>query len=197
GGGLGGDGGSTTGDTMPSVRIVSPASGQTVPANRFVDITVETDSTTTSFLLKVNDRVASSKALPPDMVGPVQAILSWKPEREGAYNLEVIAFNEDNASAPAALALTVSGTAVEGPSGATGVCTGRVLVSQLNFRDAPSTSAVRQGQFDVGETVTITGRNPDTSWYYIQRTNGQQAWVINNAQWMQVEGACDNLPVSS
>jgi len=30
----------------------------------------------------------------------------------------------------------------------------------------------------------------------VQRANAQQVWVVNNAQWLQVEGQCDAVPVT-
>ncbi len=195
GGTGGGDSSGGTGGTVPSVRILEPVSGASVPANQRVDITVETDTTATSFLLNVGGRVAGSKALPPEQSGPSKAILSWTPTRQGTFTLEVIAFNGPTASVPASLIVTVSGTASSTASGPTGAgCTGRVLVSQLNYRGGPSTGSDKLGQFEVGETVTIIGRNADTSWYKVQRINQQQVWTINNAQWIQVGGDCANVP---
>lgn len=182
----------------PTVRIVSPVDGQQVPAHQRVDITVATDSTATSFLLNVNGRVASSKALPAEQSGPTEAILSWTPGQEGTYTLEVIAAYGDLTSAPASVTLNVSGTApAPNAGGATGECTGRVLVGKLNFRDGPSTRATKLGQFEIGETVRIIGRNADTTWYRVERAaNAQQVWTINNSQWLQTQGVCGtSLPV--
>lgn len=197
--GDGGDGGGNQGgasDTTPTVQILSPTSGAQVPINQRVDITVATDSTTTSFVLNVGGRVASTKAMPPGQSGAAQAILSWQPERLGSYSLEVIAFNGSRASAPAAILLDVSGVVSQPSDGGTGGCTGRVLVSELNFRSGAGTGASVLGKFDVGEPLTVVGRNADTSWYQVQRYNAQQVWVINNSQWLQVEGACASLPVT-
>jgi uncharacterized protein YgiM (DUF1202 family) len=133
-------------------------------------------------------------ALPSEQTGPAQAILSWEPERTGTYSVEVVAFNGSSASAPASILLEVSGSASSSGGAASG-CTGRALVSQLNFRSGPGTTASRLGQFDVGESVTVVGRNAAGSWYKVQRANAQQVWVINNAQWFEVAGSCDNLPV--
>jgi len=193
----GGNGGGSGGSgSAPLVRILEPASGASVPANQRVDITVETDTTATSFLLNVDGRVAGTKALPPGQSGPTQAILTWLPTRQGTFNVEVIAYNGGAASAPALLTLQVSGTGTGITPGQTaGGCTGRVLVSQLNFRSGPSTSSGKLGQFDVGETVTVIGRNADTSWYQVERVNRQQVWTINNAQWIQVSGGCANVAV--
>ena len=182
------------GVSAPNVQILDPASGVRVPVNRPVDITVATDSTTTAFLLSVGGHVAGSKSLPEDQSGPAQAILSWMPEREGTFSLEVVAFNGRAASAPVAIMLDVSGTA--SATGSVASCTGRVVVASLNFRDAPGTGATLLGQFDLGETVTVVGRNGDTSWYQVQRPNSQQVWVINDNQWMPVDGPCDGLPVT-
>jgi hypothetical protein len=182
----GGDDSGGTGDGTGGARL---------PANQRVDITVETDTPATSFLLNVSGRVASSKALPSGQTGPTKAILSWTPDRQGTFTLEVIAFNGAAASVPASLMIEVSGTASVTTPGQTGICTGRALVSELNFRDSPSTGGSRLGQFDVGETATVIGRNADTTWYKVQRINAQQVWVINNAQWMQIEGDCAGVAV--
>jgi len=182
--------------TTPVVTILSPASGQAVPRNQPVDIRVATDSTATSFMLKVNEQVASTRSLPNDLTGPAEAILTWNtPDRTGTYTLQVIAFNGSLFSEPATLTLEVSATAASTTgTGGTG-CVGKVLVSQLNFRDGPSLNGQRLGQFDVGETVSVIGRNSASTWYRVQRASGQQVWVTNNAQWFQVEGVCDNLPL--
>jgi hypothetical protein len=192
-GGTGGGGNSVS--TVPIVRILEPASGVSVAANQRVDITVETDTTATSFLLNVSGRVASSKALPSGQAGPTKAILSWTPTQQGTFSLEVIAFNGAAASVPASMIVQVSGTASATSSGTSGTCTGRVLVSQLNFRDGPGTGYTQLGQFDVGETVTVVGRDADTSWYKVQRINMQQVWTINDARWIQIEGDCSDVAV--
>lgn len=181
---------------VPTVRIIAPASGAQVPPNQRVDITVETDSTATSFMLSANGRVAGSKAMPDGQSGPTTAILTWEPDREGDYQIEVVAFNGTSASPPALLTVQVTRAAASAVTSGTAGCTGRVLVSGLNFRDGPSTGATRLGQFTTGETVTVVGRNADTSWYKIQRLDGQQSWVINNVQWILIEGQCAAIPVT-
>ncbi len=178
-------------EPAPTVRITAPADGSTVPVNQPVDIEVETDRTATGFLLSEGGQVRSIINMPEGQTGPTKAILSWTPTREGTFHLEVIATNRSSTSAPAALVLQVSGTATA--PGAT-MCSARVMVTELNFRDGPSTRAAKLGQFTVGETVMVIGRNADTSWYRVQRMDGQQVWVINNAQWLKLEGPCDNLP---
>lgn len=180
--------------TAPNVRITDPADGATVPANRRIDLTVETDTPATRFQLTVGGQVASSKVLPADQSGPTSAILSWTPRREGDYDLQVTAYNGALAGPPAAILLRVSGTASgDGESGTT--CTGRALVSQLNYRDGPGTGYTRLGQFQTGETATVLGRNNDDTWLKVQRMNMQEVWVINNPQWYQTEGQCGTLPL--
>jgi hypothetical protein len=183
------------GGPAPTVRVVEPQNGQQVPRNQPVDITVETDATATSFILNVNGRVASTKALPPGQSGPTTAILTWMPERDGSFSLEVIAFNGTNASTPATISVVVSGTAAS-PSAVGGLCTARVLVTELNFREGAGTSSRKLGQFEVGETVTVIGRNGDSSWYRVERANAQQVWVIRNNDWLRLEGDCDGVPVA-
>lgn len=194
--GAGSSGGPGEGSVTPTVHILAPASGTRVASNQRVDITVETDTTATSFLLNIGGRVASSKSLPSGQSGPTKAILSWTPTRQGTFSLEVIAFNGAMASLPAALILEVSGTAGATTPVQTGTCTGRVLVSQLNLRAGPGTDYAQLGRFEVGETVTVIGRNSDTSWYQVQRINAQQGWTINNAQWVQIEGECTGVTVT-
>ena len=180
----------------PTVRVIQPPSGTRIPANQPLDITVATDATTTSFLMSVGGRVTTTKALPPGQSGPTQAILTWTPNREGTYTIEIVAFNGSAASLPAALIVEVTAAAGGSGSGSGAGCTGRVTVQSLNFRSAAGTQASRLGQFELGETVTVIGRNADTSWWQVQRASGQQVWVINNAQWLQVTGTCDAIPVT-
>lgn len=181
--------------SAPSVRIVEPGDGATVPVNQRLDLTVETDSTATRFQLNVEGRVAGTIAMPPDQSGPTSAILSWQPPRAGSYRLEVVAFNGNLPSAPAAIQIEASGL-VSAPTGGGESCTGRVLVTQLNYRSGPATGATRLGKFAVGETVTVIARNEPSTWFQVQRANAQQVWVINNRQWFATEGACDTLAVA-
>jgi len=180
----------------PTVRVIAPENGVRVPANQPLDITVATDSTATSFLMSVGGRVATTKALPPGQAGPAQAILTWVPDRQGTYTLEIVAFNGSAASTPATLLVEVSGVASGTGAGAGGGCTGRVVVDSLNFREGPGTSSARRGQFALGEVVTVIGRNVDSSWWQVQRANGEQGWAINNGQWLQISGSCDTLPIT-
>lgn len=183
--------------TAPEVWIREPANGAQVPAEQPVYITVETGSATTHFTLNAGGRVVSSVALPGDSPGPAQAILRWTPAQAGSYNLEVIAYNETAISVPAELVLTVTGAVSASGADTSPVtgCTARVMVSQLNFRDGPSTGNAQLGRFSVGETSMVIGRNADASWYQVQRINGQQVWVINNPSWLQVDGQCSSLSV--
>lgn len=180
----------------PVARISEPSSGTVIAANERLDLTVQTDTTATRFQLNVSGQVASTKALPSDQSGPTSAILSWTPQHQGTYTLEIIAYNGLVPGPAARIDIVVSGTASGGQTSTATGCTGRALVSQLNFRSGPGTGNSIQGQFQTGETVTVIGRNSDGSWIKVQRINAQQVWVINNAQWFQTEGQCDNLPVT-
>ncbi len=180
-------------EVAPTVRIVAPTDGVTVPIGQPVDIEIETDRTATGFLLNEGGQVRSIINMPEGQTGPTRAILSWTPARAGSYHLEVIATNRSSTSAPAALSLIAAGTA--SAPGAT-ACTGRVMVTELNYRDGPGTGARKLSQFDVGETVTVIGRNPENTWYQVQRANSEQVWVISNAQWLKLEGPCGDLPLA-
>lgn len=176
----------------PTVRILAPADGAIVPIGQPVNIEVETDRPATGFLLNEGGQVRSVISMPEGQTGPTKAILSWTPTRAGSYHLEVFATNRSSTSAPAALSLQAAGTA-SSPSAT--ACTARVMVTELNFRDGPSTGATKLGQFEVGETVTAIGRNTVGNWYQVQRANSQQVWVINNTQWLRLEGPCGDLPI--
>lgn len=179
----------------PVVRIVDPPSGAVIPANQRVNLTVMTDTTATRFQLVVGGKNVSIVPLPPDQSGPTTAILSWTPTQQGTYSLEVTAYNGAVAGPPAALLLTVSGTASSSPAGAVTGCTARVLVPELNFRAGPGVDQGRLGQFSTGEVLTVLGRSADLSWYKVRRATAQEGWVINNAQWIQLEGDCSALSV--
>ncbi len=179
----------------PTVTIIDPADGAVVPLGQRVDITVQTQTPADRFTLTVNGVVASTKALPPNQSGATSAILSWTPQYEGAYTLEVVAYHGVVAGPSATLQLQVAGAGAA-TGGAGTACVGRVLVSQLNFRDGPGTNYTRLGQFQVGETVSVLGTDAARTWLKVQRVlNGQQVWVINKSQWLQLEGPCMNLPV--
>ena len=128
--------------------------------------------------------------------GPATAILTWTPDRLATYAVEVYALNGRAVSQPAQITLQgVSGPAVTSGDTAT-TCTARIMVSELNFRDGPSTTAGRLGQFDTGETVQVIGQNTGGTWYQVQRFNNEQGWVINNSQWLATEGQCESLSVT-
>ncbi len=187
------DGGNS--GTPPTVSIQDPADGAVVPVGQRVDLTVQTDVAADRFTLTVNGTVVSTKALPPDQSGGTAAILGWTPQYEGTYTLEVVAYHGVVAGPPATLQLQVAGTGNNTSSTASS-CMGRVLVSQLNFRDGPGTNYTQLGRFQVGETVTVLGTDAARTWLKAQRVlNGQQVWVINKSQWLQLEGPCMNLPV--
>lgn len=194
------DAGSTALDPLPegqAVAVISHTDGQQVYNNQNVDLTVQSSTTTTQFVLKVNGSTVGIKPMPPGQSGATQAILSWKPSRNGTYSIQVLAYNGSTLNGSTSLNLVVSGDApAEGgqPSGG-GTCTGTVLVLELNFRDGPGTAAKRLGQFNISESVTVVGRNNDTSWYKVRRADGQEVWTINNGNWFRVEGACSALSV--
>ncbi|MBN1679661.1 MAG: hypothetical protein JW966_05175, partial [Anaerolineae bacterium] len=105
----GGSGGTDAG-IAPIVQITEPPNGTAIAANQRLDITVQTDTTATRFQLNVSGKVASTKALPAEQSGPTSAILSWTPQHQGAYTLEIIAYNGVVPGPPAVLDITVSGT---------------------------------------------------------------------------------------
>jgi hypothetical protein len=180
----------------PSISIREPSDGSQVSVNQPVEIVVASDSTVTGFQLNVNGQVRSTISMPPEQRGPATAILTWTPDRLATYAVEVYALNGRAVSQPAQITLQgVNGPAVSSGDTAT-TCTARIMVSELNFRDGPSTTSGRLGQFDTGETVQVIGQNTGGTWYQVQRFNNEQGWVINNSQWLATEGQCGALSVT-
>jgi|GEM_PF-1365624 len=178
-----------------AVAVISHTDGQQVYNNQNVDLTVQSSSTTTQFVLKVNGSTVGIKPMPPDQSGATQAILSWKPSRNGTYSIQVLAYNGSTLNGSTSLNLVVAGNAPAEGQQPSGTCTGTVLVLELNFRDGPGTAAKRLGQFNISESVIVIGRNNDTSWYKVRRADGQEWWAVNNGNWFRVEGACSALSV--
>lgn len=192
----------------PAVQIFTPQDGQQVYVDDPVEVRVNAqhDIGVQRIQMVVDGQTVSSKALL-DNPTNVDVLLSWTPDQRGSYTLEVQAFHGSVGSEAASVNLQVfpEGAILSNPASGqpqptaanATTCTGRVLISNLNIRSGPGTSFTDLGSFDTGETISITGRNTDNrsrEWFKIQRSNGQEAWVINNSDWIETSGNCDNLP---
>jgi hypothetical protein len=162
----------------------------------------------TNLQLNVGNRTGGSKSFP-EPATSAEALLTWVPDREGTFELSVIAYRrtgpgESIVSQPATVSLRVLGrddTARNPVSGQAappvvsgGECLGRVLIGNLRIRSGPGTDFQNMGNFQLNEQLSLIGRNADGSWYQIRRLDGSQNWAINNAEWLQVSGDCAALP---
>lgn len=81
-----------------------------------------------------------------------------------------------NPPAAATPTLAPTFTPSPAPSATPSVVTGTVTSAALNVRSGPGTQYDRVFQLDRGDQVTISGRNGDFSWYFIQY-QGQVGWA--------------------
>jgi len=191
----------------PTVQILAPASGQQAVIGDDVEIRVlATDQRGVNRLqLAVGGRTSSSKSFP-EPATTAEALLRWRPDREGIFELSVVAYRQQVFSEPATITLEVVGRSdpvtnpVAGQAAVattnTGECTGRVLIGNLRIRSGPGTSFDNLGNFDLNEQVTVVGQNGDGSWVNVRRLDGSQNWVSNNAEWIELTGSCASLPVT-
>jgi len=70
-----------------------------------------------------------------------------------------------------------------------------VLVDSLNVRQDASTNFQPIGQVGIDIVLEITGRNNDASWLQVCCVNSQSGWIINNPDYVRVEGDISTLPV--
>jgi hypothetical protein len=190
----------------PIVSILAPSNDQQVQVGRDVEIVVQASDAqgVTRLQLNVGNRTSSTKSFP-EASPNVEALLRWRPERTGRFELSVIAFRGTIPSAPAFLTLQVlrpdqalSNPASGQPSVAVaqaGECVGRVLIGNLNKRAGPATTFDKLGSFSLNEQVSVLAQNADATWWYVRQLNGAEAWVINDSQWLEVTGTCQGLPV--
>ena len=194
--------------TPPTIQIISPADGQQVIVDTPVDVQVNAthDVGVQRIQMSVDGNTVSSKSLLENPTS-VDVLLSWTPDRRGSFTLEVQAFHGSTGSETAQIILQVfpEGSILSNPIGgqaptaqsASGTCTGRIMISNLNSRSGAGTNFTKLGKFDVGETVLIIGRDAAREWYEIRRDDGDEVWVINNNDWLETSGDCSNIPTTS
>lgn len=195
---------SEIGGTAPTVQIVAPGNGQQVALGNSVDIQVQASSPTgvTRMLLSASGRTSSTKTFP-EALTSAEALLRWRPDREGTFELSVVAFSGTTPGEAAIITLQVvgRGDAVTNPvtgqtqaQAAAGECVGRVLIGNLRQRSGPGTQFTNLGNFNLNEQVTVFGQNGASDWINVRRTGGTEVWVSKNPQWIELTGSCTSLP---
>lgn len=194
-----------SGGGVPTVQIVSPGAGQQVRLGTDVEISVVATGQTgvSRVQLSVGGRLSSTKSFP-ESATTAEALLRWRPDREGTFELSVVAYQGSTASAPATLNLQVVGRAdpVSNPvsnqpnvSAPAGECVARVLIGNLRRRTGPGTNFDHQGNFDLNEQLAVVGQNGNGEWVRVRRGSGIENWASNNRDWIELVGACTGLPV--
>jgi hypothetical protein len=200
-----GGGGNTS---APTVQIVAPVSGQQVTVGSDVEIQVQAEgaSGVDRLQLSVSGRTSSTKAFP-EPANPAEALLRWRPDRTGTFELTVTAFRGSSFSEPAVITLEVLrlGDSVSNPAGGqpdqpaapAGDCVGRILIGNLRMRNGPGTTFNNVGYYDLNEQVTVVGQNDNSQWVKVRRLDASENWASNNPEWIELTGNCTGLPVAS
>lgn len=190
--------------TTPSIVIESPQNGAQSYVGGKIEIRVRaTDSIGITLVqMRESGRVVFSQESP-EPTTDFTALLSFSSTNAGAVTLEVVAYRRTIASSPATITLDIKRSIndLDNPNAldpTTGVsagafCTARVRVNNLNLRSGPSTDYPSLTKLGVGETLNVIGRNDDSSWWQIKRSNGGSGWV--SAQYVNTEGDCSRAPV--
>lgn len=192
----------------PAVSILAPASGQQVTLGSDVEIQVTASGAdgVDRVQLSVGGRTASTKAFP-EATTSAEALLRWRPDREGTFDLSVVAFRGLSTSQPATIQLQVvgRGDAITNPasgqpqvSNSRTECNARVLISNLRIRLGPGTNFEREGFYELNEEVVVIARSSNTSerWLKVRRPDRSEKWMLANPEWVAVTGNCDTLPVA-
>ncbi|MEA3338097.1 MAG: SH3 domain-containing protein [Chloroflexota bacterium] len=70
-----------------------------------------------------------------------------------------------------------------------------VAQQTVNLRDGPSTAYKVVGQVKAGETLEVTGKNEDASWWQVAQSNGDPAWIV--ARLVNTRGPIDQVAVAT
>jgi hypothetical protein len=195
-------------NVAPIIQINAPASGQTLELFKQTEIRilVEHPIGATQVLLIVNGTLEKSKALPQGTLildntpepatstsqTKFEISLLWTPTTQGTVNLKVIVYFDDLDSNVGEVNVEVSppraidSDSVAQADTAIGVeCAVRVFdtVDNLNVRNGAGEDTESLGYYDPGEFLRVINRGYDSidrEWFYVERSSGQQAWVVNN-----------------
>lgn len=180
------------GSGRPAVLILEPANGAQVVVKQQVLIKVQAvDSAGITRVELLRDGKPIVLQPSPDAAPNFEAILPFTPSEVGAYSLQVVAYRRNLASEPAVLTLQAVNASGSGAPSVT-TCTARVNVNNLNLRGGPGTNFQVLDKLSIGEQLSVTGRNADTSWLRVRRIS-TDGWV--SAQYASLEGDCTTVGV--
>ena len=190
--------------TRPRVTIESPLSGSQALSGQPFTVRVHAVDNIgiTRVEMREAGRIVVTQPSPepnPDFV----AILTYRPSSVGTVSLEVVAYRKSVSSDPVAIIVDVVGSVGElknpnslNPTSglaAGASCTALINVSGLNLRDGPGTNYRSLAKLNVGEIVSVVGRNGDSSWLQVKPANNPLGWV--SASYITPNGDCSTAPV--
>ncbi|MFQ3535715.1 MAG: SH3 domain-containing protein [Aggregatilineales bacterium] len=180
-------------ESRPQVVIEAPLDGAQVIAGEQLIIRVRAVDSfgVTRAELRQGERVVAIQPAP-DPIREFQALLPYTPTQSGMITLSVVAYRRGVASLPASLTLQVV-TQMGATQRAAQVCTAQVNVNNLNLRRGDSTATEVITKLSLGERLSVLGRNASSTWYRVQRADGQIGWV--SAQYIIPDGDCANAPI--
>ncbi len=189
----------------PQVVIEAPANGSQVVVQKPFKVQVHaTDSVgITRVEMRESGRVVVSQPSP-DPKPDLSVQLTYVPVNTGPLTLEVIAYGQSTVSSPAALNLEVvaSDADLKNPGSfdpTTGAAAGPICTVRptlpLSLRVGPGVNYRLLLTLRTGEDLVVIGRNADTSWYQVKRSDATIGWV--SAPYVSVDGDCSKAPVAT
>jgi hypothetical protein len=189
----------------PVVTIITPADGTEVPSGQEVvvlAVSISQQGIGRVELYADGKLVHSDAPTAPEV--SFTASLPWKPESPGKHTLQVRAYDRGGkASEPASVSISVQErqegtlTPTLAPSPGTAASPTAITRTRLNVRAGPDTAYPLLGTLDEGQTVQMTGRNQDSTWWQIVYPPGSSArgWIA--AEYTIVSGEPQSLLVIS
>ncbi len=194
-----------TGDmSPPTVVIQSPPPGSQAVVGK--DLSVKVHATDSIGLTRVemreSGRIVASQ-FSPDSSRDFTTVLTYRPSSVGALTLEVIAFRQNVASGPATVGIDVVGSeadlanpsSLDPTSGVAGgpICTVHPTTA-LSLRAGPGTNYRLLATLKTGEALSVIGRNAESSWYQVKRSDTTVGWV--SVSFTTADGDCGKAPVT-
>jgi hypothetical protein len=189
--------------SRPQVVIEAPVNGAQAVVQQ--PLTVKVHATDSSGITRVemreSGRIVSSQPSPSPAVD-FTALLGYRPTNVGSVTLEIVAYRQAVASDPVTITVQIVAASdlinpVDPTTGANAgvICVVRVNISNLNLRAGPGTTHRVLTTLQVGEQMNVTGRNADSSWYQIKRSNNTSGWV--SAAYVSPDRDCSSAPVTT
>lgn len=194
------------GGGQPTVTIVSPASGSTVPLNQPINVNVTATDPVGITRIQLLAGGAIVKTVSSQNAGGdrnMTVLLDYTPTTEGSLILQVIAYRGSVTSSPVTITVTVTRSATPTNTTAPQVATQQppvvnpndptcrvVTNSSVNLRTGPGTVYDVITILASGVAAPITGRVGDNSWWQV-RFGSLTGWVSNTV--VTIYGNCASV----